>query len=177
MRYENTMPHTLDEIISDNTPIEMYRLGDRTVHVKREDLCVAQGGPPFSKMRGVYAHMLAAKQDGVTVFGAVDTTTSMAGWGVSWLAQCLGVGAVVYYPDVKANQGRTPVYQQHCAKWGATVVPMRPAKSCVLWYQARRRLAEDYTDSLLLPTGLRVTETVTACHGALQTRPPMGASN
>ena len=54
--------------LRENTPVDDYT-DEYGLWVKREDLSCREPGPPFSKTRGVFAHM--AKQDAHTI-GVLD---------------------------------------------------------------------------------------------------------
>jgi len=148
-----------------NTPVERH--GD--VWVKREDLCCPLPGPGFSKVRGLLAHMEASQAER---FGALDTSTSKAGWGLAYLAAWLRRRAVVFYPGMKAWNGEPGLYQQRAAEFGAELIPMKPGRSNVLWHQARRQLAVSDPRAEMLPNGLRLAETVTETAAELMRTPP-----
>lgn len=84
------------------TPLEDH-LAEAGLLVKREDLSCPPPGPPFSKTRGVYAHMKKRVAEGVKLFGALDTFHSQAGHAVAHAARLLGVDSVNYFPVYKAE--------------------------------------------------------------------------
>ena len=142
--------------IHNNTPIEEVHIPGsfRTIHVKREDLCC--GGPAFSKMRGVAAHLSNRPE---TFIGVLDTFHSKAGWGVSYLLEDMDKKAVVFYPVYKGDKGlRYPQFQASLC--GARIVGIDAGRSCILYHKARKMLAEYSPDSYLLPNGLKCPETV-----------------
>ena len=64
-----------------NTPIKKYKVDGHEIIVKREDLACLPPGPPFAKVRGLYPVLQKLKEKGVKIFGYMDTSISMAGWG------------------------------------------------------------------------------------------------
>jgi hypothetical protein len=68
--------------LRDNTPLEDH-LATLGLLVKREDLSCPPPGPPFSKTRGVLAHVRARYDEGVRLFGVLDTAHSQAGHAVA----------------------------------------------------------------------------------------------
>jgi hypothetical protein len=146
-----------DPLVRDGTPWEEHRASGRTVFVKREDLC-ARIGPPFSKMRGLVAFARACDE---SVLAALDSYHSQAGWALACACRALGRRAVVFYPEVKGEPGWRKS-QQEAAKEGAEIVALPATRSSVLWYQARRRLAETHPGARLIPNGLVLEESVAA---------------
>lgn len=152
------MPKLLSPPISNpmlraNTPVEDHTL-EYGLWVKREDLACPSPGPPFSKARGVYAHMLKRPEK---VFGVLDTAHSQAGWAVARAAQVLGRKCINYYPAFKANPG--PHKSQLQAKsLGAELVPLPAGRSAILFHQAKKLcLAEG---GYMFPNALKLEESI-----------------
>ena len=150
-------------MIRKNTPIETYDVRGRTVYVKREDLCTESPGPPFSKCRGLYAKLKKMQRDeGVKVVGYVETPISMAGWGVAWIAQKLGLKAVIFDPQYLHIPPNTIII--HREKWkqfNPDIIPIKAGMTCVNQHIAKRMLRKEYgKDAVMLPIGIPFRETV-----------------
>lgn len=152
-------------MILNNTPVEKVYLDDRTkVLVKREDLCTRPPAPPFSKMRGVMVHLANLKRIGIETVGYVETSISMAGWGVAWACKELGLKAVIFDPQYKEGN-ELPLHTLHRQKWRENGVnhirPIKAGMARVNWNIARKIMAAEYPNSVLLPLGVPFEETVT----------------
>lgn len=131
------------------TPVE--RLDD-WLWVKREDLC-CPGGPDFSKMRGVYAHLARRPE---TVIGVLDTYHSQAGHAVARAGKLLNKTVFNFYPSYKRDTGpRDP--QQRAYAEGAQLIPLKAGMSAVLWHQAKRTLPQE---AYMMPNGLQLRESI-----------------
>ena len=114
-----------------NTPVERHVLyhrekGEIPFYVKREDMACAPPGPPFAKIRGLSIYMQALQREGVETVGYMDTSISMAGWGIAYLAQQLGMRAVLFYPAYKGGLKRNQPMQLKMWKYfDAEIVPMQ----------------------------------------------------
>lgn len=149
-------------MIRKNTPIETYKIRGRTVYVKREDLCTEPPGPPFSKCRGLYAHLKKLKKEGVRIVGYVETPISMAGWGVAWVAQKLGMKAVIFDPQYTGSPPATiEVHREKWKQFGPDVLPIKAGMTCVNQHIARKMLKKEYgKDAVMLPIGISFNETI-----------------
>ncbi len=150
-------------MIRKNTPIETYKVQGRTVYVKREDLCTEPPGPPFSKCRGLYAKLKKMKRDdGVKVVGYVETPISMAGWGVAWVAQKLGLKAVIFDPRyVHTPPATILVHREKWKQFGPDIIPIKAGMTCVNQHIAKKILKKEYgKDAVMLPIGISFNETV-----------------
>jgi len=146
-------------LIRDNTPVEYYQIKECPVLVKREDLSAISPLPPFSKVRGVYPHMVELKKMGVDTVGYVETSISMAGIAVSVLGQKLGIKVVIFDPQYKQDN---EVLIKHRSKWkefGAELLPIKAGMAKVNWNIARK-VMKSYPNSILLPLGLPFKETI-----------------
>lgn len=142
-------------MLVENTPIEDHRTTHGLI-VKREDLCCPPPGPPFSKTRGVYAHI---KNRPEQVIGVLDTYHSQAGHAVAQACDLLGKTCVNYYPSYKKEPGpREP--QHHAMALGAQLQPLQAGRSAILFHQAKRDLARIH-DSYMMPNALKLPEMVT----------------
>jgi len=155
-----------------NTPIERHYIKDIPVYVKREDLCATNylDAPPFSKIRGLYERMSKLKKKGFNQIAYVETSISMAGWGMAWAAKKLKMKAIIFDPQYVITHKRLKmekhleVLLQHRKQWkklGAKIIPIKPGRAKVNYYAARKLLSnEKYRHcTTLLPLGLPLSET------------------
>jgi len=149
-------------MIVHGTEIESYAYKGRQYFVKREDLACTPPGPPFAKVRGLYAVMQDLKQQGVRTVGYMDTAISMAGWGIAYFAKELGMDAVIYYPRYK--DGYKYNQSVFIPKWntmGATVVALdKPQMQAINVLRAKKVFRNDYPDGVFLPNGLKLQQAV-----------------
>jgi 1-aminocyclopropane-1-carboxylate deaminase/D-cysteine desulfhydrase-like pyridoxal-dependent ACC family enzyme len=132
-------------MLTRSTPVELHN----GIWVKREDLCAVPPAPPFSKYRGVEAHI---KKRPEQVIGVLDTLHSKAGWAVAAACQALGKRCINFYPVfAREEPGTIRPYQQEAAALGAELVGMQAGMSAVLWNQARNRLHQRYPPESLMP--------------------------
>ncbi len=158
-------------MIIDNTPVEDHRQ-QYGLLVKREDLCCPPPGPPFSKTRGVYAHVKARPEQ---VIGVLDTYHSQAGHAVAQACDLLGKTCVNYYPNFKHEPGpREP--QHHAMALGAQLQPLPAGRSAVLYHQAKKDLARIH-DSYMMPNALKLPEMVSETAAEVRRTLSSGALN
>ncbi len=145
------------------TPVETYTVADRPVLVKREDLCAPPGAPPFSKIRGLFVHLTKLKAAGYQVVGYVETCISMAGWGVAWACEQLGLRAVIFDPQYKQTPAVLAYHRKQWARYPVTLIPQQAGMARVNWNIARNQLLAQYGPSaILLPLGLPLAESIEA---------------
>lgn len=148
------------ELISE-TPVEHYDYKGWKYQVKREDLCTQAPGPPFSKIRGLMPALIELKSKGIKHVGYVETSVSMAGWGVAWACRLLGIEAVIYNPVYKTAP---PILEYHREKWkeaGATIVDIKAGMAKVNYNICRNTHRDKYgSDGFVLPLGLPFPETI-----------------
>jgi hypothetical protein len=157
--------------LTTNTPVEDHR--ERWgLWVKREDLCCPSPGPPFSKMRGVMAHVTSRPEQ---VIGVLDTSHSQAGHAVAYACRELGKQCVNFFPVRKAEIARGAQYlmpnqlgrpQREAEKLGALLVGLPAGRSAVLYHQAKKNLLEVHQHTgYMMPNALKLTEMIeeTAC--------------
>lgn len=141
-----------------STPIEQIT---SELFVKREDLACPPPGPPFGKVRGLYPVLQKLKEKGVEVVSYMDTSISMAGWGVSYFAKQLRMKAVIFYPQYKEFRHNQEEYIKKWHEFGAEVIPLdKPNRQQINWYRAKKILDQKYPYSELLPQGLPFEETI-----------------
>lgn len=164
----------------EGTPVEDHtaRCG---LYVKREDLsCPA--GPPFSKTRGVYAHVKARPEK---IIGVLDTNHSQGGWAVARACKLLNKQCVLYYPVRKADRDAPIQIQQAEAEaLGAELVALQAGRSAVIYHSAKKDLATKAVSSrvnsggldvYMMPNALKLQEmiTETVAEVARTTIPPV----
>jgi 1-aminocyclopropane-1-carboxylate deaminase/D-cysteine desulfhydrase-like pyridoxal-dependent ACC family enzyme len=137
------------------TPVEDHRT-DFGLWVKREDLSSPPPGPPFSKMRGVMAHLANRPE---AVIGVLDTYHSQAGHAVAWACQTLGKQCVNFYPSFKKNEGPHAA-QLRARELGAALVPLQAGRSAVIYHRARQYLADLGSGGYMMPNALKLQESV-----------------
>lgn len=147
-----------------NTPVEWYTEPKSGIgfYVKREDMACSAPGPPFAKVRGISAYLHKLKQQGVKAVGYMDTSVSMAGWGISYFAQHLGLKAVLFFPAYKDGpRGNQKEYLEKWYQFGAHVRPLeKPSMHSININVAKRRFYEEFPQGQWLPNGLRFMETI-----------------
>jgi hypothetical protein len=137
-----------------NTPIDDH-FDQFGLMVKREDLSCPPPGPPFSKTRGVFAHIKNRPEE---VIGVLDTYHSQAGHAVAQACSLLGKTCINFYPDFKHEPGpRAP--QHHALSLGAQLQPLKAGMSAVLYNQAKAQLRLIH-DSYMMPNALKLPEMV-----------------
>jgi 1-aminocyclopropane-1-carboxylate deaminase/D-cysteine desulfhydrase-like pyridoxal-dependent ACC family enzyme len=148
-------------MIKNNTPVEKYKIDNKTVWVKREDLCTEFPAPPFSKVRGLYPHMKALQANGITTVGYIETPISMAGWGITWVAKELGMKVVIYEPQYISE---TPeIFEKHKRMWkyfGAEILKIPAGMTKVNFNVYKKEFLENYKNSVMLPLGIPCKETI-----------------
>ena len=158
------------------TPLEDH-LAEAGLLVKREDLSCPEPGPPFSKTRGVIAHMAKKVAEGVRLFGALDTYHSQAGHAVAYGARLLGVDSVNYFPVYKAERvgpdkiepnvayiglgdahARIRPPQLRSSELGARLHFLPAGRSALLYWAAKKDC--ETQGGYMMPNALKLPETV-----------------
>lgn len=152
-----------------NTPVEDH-LEQFGLLVKREDLSCLPPGPPFSKTRGVFAHIEKRPEQ---VIGVLDTYHSQAGHAVAEACKLLGKVAVNFYPVRKAEVGQPIKPQQQAAvDLGALTVPLQAGRSAILYHQAKKELealrVRGSGPSYMMPNALKLPEMITETAAEVQ---------
>jgi hypothetical protein len=140
-------------IILNDTPIEEYE----GIHVKREDLSAPPGAPPFSKIRGLVRHLEKLKKQGFIGAAYVETSVSMAGWGVAWACAHLNMKCLIFNPVYKKPIPLLEFHRGQWNRWGAELIDIPAGRAKVNYYSARKRIPKKYK---LLPLGLPLLETL-----------------
>ncbi len=135
----------------ENTPVTYHpELG---LYVKHEELCNPDG-PPFSKARGVYAHLAKRKEK---VIGVLDTSHSQGGWAVAQACKLLGKKCIEFFPVPKANPFWIGEVQRKCLELNASAIPLPAGRSAVLYHAAKKRLP---VGGYMMPNALKLPESV-----------------
>lgn len=145
-----------------DTPTEKITLQGLPIYVKREDLACPLPGPPFAKVRGLFLRLLKLRSNGVNTVGYMETSLSMATWGVSYFAKHLGMKSVVFYPKYK---GRLHGEQdKQFIKWKEFDAEVHaidnPNYQKINYHIAKKKLLEMYPDAVMLELGLPFEETI-----------------
>ncbi|MFH1528848.1 MAG: pyridoxal-phosphate dependent enzyme [Bacteroidota bacterium] len=146
-----------------DTPIEIYDVNGFDVLVKREDMACSSPGPTFSKVRGLYPHIQKLIERGVRTVGYVETSVSMAGWGVAWACKELGLTSVIFEPIYSEEREDLELLRFHKSRWqefGADIVPIQAGRAKINYYKAKKILMKNYKNSIMLPLGLPLRETI-----------------
>ena len=139
-------------MLREGTPIEHYP--QYNLWVKREDLSCPKPGPPFSKTRGVYAHIAKRPE---RIIGVLDTFHSQAGHAVARACQILGKQCINFYPVYKNLFGLQPP-QQRSQELGASLVGLPAGRSCILYHAMKKQIAE--LGGYAMPNALKLQESV-----------------
>jgi hypothetical protein len=143
-----------------NTPIEDHR-EEFGLWVKREDLSCFEPGPPFSKTRGVYAHVKSRPEK---LIGVLDTAHSQAGHAVARACQILGKDCINFYPVYKREVRDDGTHEFRPAQaaaraLGARLFPLTAGRSCILYHAAKKHVGT--LGGYLMPNALKLSESVT----------------
>lgn len=149
------MRTTAKGMLRKNTPTYDYT-EEYGFHVKREDLSCPAPGPPFSKTRGVYAHLANTPQE---VIGVLDTYHSQAGHAVARACQILGKRCLNFYPVYKATPTEIREPQKLAHQLGAELIGIPAGRSCILYHHARKYVEK--RDGYMMPNALKLRESIT----------------
>jgi hypothetical protein len=163
----STDPFAALKPIREGTPLEDH-LEEAGLLVKREDLSCPPPGPPFSKTRGVLAHIIKRYKEGARTFGALDTFHSQAGHAVAYACRLVGAQCINYFPmykaDIESRDGDTVILkshrppQQRSSELGARLFGLPAGRSAVLYHTAKRLTEAE--GGYMMPNALKLPETV-----------------
>lgn len=149
----------------DNTPVQSYEIKGRIILVKREDLSCPAPGPPFSKMRGLMTVLSQLKARGYTTIGYTETSISMAGWGVAYGCQLLGLQAVLFDPQYVETPTLLTYHRRMWKKFNPIIISVKAGMARVNFNISRKILADKYgQQSTMLPLGLPFPASVEATY-------------
>jgi hypothetical protein len=149
--------------------VEQYQVNGVEVDVKREDLCTSNHpyAPPFSKVRGLAQKLKKIADQGFEKVGYVETSVSMAGWGVAFLAPSYGLHPVIFDPQYVITEKRLKrelhlkVLQYHREMWrmfGAEIIPVKAGRFRITYNVTRKQFSGD-SKMTFLPLGLPLSDT------------------
>lgn len=144
-----------------DTPVQKYEVDGKEFFVKREDLACQPPGPPFAKVRGLLERLKFLKTQDVDTVAYMETSISMASWGISYFTSVLGMKSVIYYPKYKQGFKHEQKEQLKIAhKFGALLYPIEPPNMLKInFYKARKHFHEHYK-GVMLDLGLPFNETI-----------------
>jgi len=118
--------------------------------------------PPFAKTRGLLPYLQKLRERGTRTVAYMDTSISMAGWGLAYCAPLADLQAIVFYPRYKEGpRHNIAEHAKRCTQLGAEVRYLeRPAQMSINWYRVKNYLVDNYNDAVLLPQGLPFMETL-----------------
>lgn len=152
------------------TPVEEYRLFNRTVYVKRDDLWNnGKYGGGNAKMRGIEVHLRQMISGGIKHVAVLDSRTSRIGWGVAGLCRDLGLRCTVYYGTRQSERGAVPYFQQKAKEAGAELIEVPASRIYPMYYNARIECQK--RDVYLLPMGGQLTESLLSVAGEARSLP------
>jgi len=122
------------------TPIEEYQVGNKTIHVKRDDL---QGDgvelPPWAKLTAIEKLLKEGELDHDLPIIQLSIRASYSGWALSQLGKAAGYDIKIAYPNTR-NYPQELIDQWE--SFGAESVPIRPnVNSIVLSWM--KKLADE----------------------------------
>lgn len=166
------------------TPTIKMAVNGVPVYVKREDQYappipmtykdpVDFPPPPFAKTRGLLPYLQTLRERGVRTVAYMDTTISMASWGVAYCAPLADLHAVVIFPKHKDGfQHYVEAHAKRCTQLGAEVRYLdRPTQLSINWHRANAWVKEEYNDAKLLTQGLPFNETIYSVANEMQNIP------
>ena len=124
--------------LNHNTPLQMYQIGSREVHVKRDDL---HNGtldlPPWAKIEGI--RRLLESLDNSKPLIHLTVRGSYTGWVLSYYGKSYGHDIKIAYGNSKNYPVESLVKME---EYGAELVPLKPNMMKVL-YNRMKGLAEE----------------------------------
>ncbi|HVG19028.1 MAG TPA: pyridoxal-phosphate dependent enzyme [Blastocatellia bacterium] len=147
----------MDSLFCDHTPVEEYRVGHKTIFVKRDDLFGRWPAPPLSKLRGLRLLLETEYAGGTRLVGCWDTRISKLGQGLAaCCAEFPGMKCIVSYPTKKGE--RRPASVDQASELGAEIYPVPGSRISISYSRARKYV--EGRGGLMLPFGLECPEAV-----------------
>lgn len=144
-------------LFRESTPIEVYEVRGRPIHVKREDLYGIPPAPPLGKLRGLRRVLDRVHGEGCRLVGCWDTRISKLGQGVAAVSRDVpDLHCIVSYPRLKGGSEPDPI--RLARELGAEVFPA-PAGRVTISY-ARAREYVEARGGRMIPFGLECPEAV-----------------
>jgi len=119
--------------ININTPIEEYKIKDRSVFVKRDDL-MGDGTelPPWGKLEAIQAILKSDLIDRSKPITSLTVSGSWSGWALSQLTKEMGIEYYMSYPDAKTIPES---YKNMVEGFGAKLLPLRPNMMKIVYHE------------------------------------------
>jgi excisionase family DNA binding protein len=106
---------------------------------------------------------LVSNNPNLKYIGYVETSISMAGWGVAWACKLLGLQAVIYDPQYKETPKVLAYHRERWSEFNVIIRPIKAGMAKVNWNICRNSMRDEFGDSgVLLPLGLLFPETIEA---------------
>jgi 1-aminocyclopropane-1-carboxylate deaminase/D-cysteine desulfhydrase-like pyridoxal-dependent ACC family enzyme len=159
-----------------DTITEEYMVKNRKVFVKREDQACLPPGPPFAKVRGLLPVLERLKKEGFKNIGYMDTSVSMAGWGISYFCKKLGLNPIIFTPMYKDGYRDNQRFQiQKWQEFDAEIMYIKKPNRMMINYYKARKILFSRPNSYMLPLGLPFKETVESVNEQLAMKTPKEA--
>tara|TARA_R110000824_G_scaffold364808_1_gene553266 strand:+ start:5252 stop:6034 length:783 start_codon:yes stop_codon:yes gene_type:complete len=127
--------------INYETPIEEYKVGGKTVHIKRDDL---QGDgielPPWGKLAGIEKVLSEGGLDNSIPLVQLSIRASYSGWALAQLGKDAGFDVKIAYPNSK-NYPQEKVTQWE--SYGAESVPLRANVNSIVLSWMKKKAEEE----------------------------------
>jgi hypothetical protein len=131
-------------VLKSSTPVEVYKVHGRSVHVKRDDLIGDnQVVPPWGKMIAVGNLLKAVDIDRPLVH--LNVWGSWSGWCLSYFAREMDFEFYMAYPNQKNFSSE---YLEIVESFGGKLLPLKPNMANVLFGQMKRAAEEKHYDML-----------------------------
>jgi len=94
----------------------------------------------------------------------METSVSMAAWGISYFAKKLGMSAVIYMPHYKDGfRDEQKAQVKKWKRWGAVITPLeKPNRLSINYYRAKKMFLQEYPQGVFLEHGIPLQETITS---------------
>jgi 1-aminocyclopropane-1-carboxylate deaminase/D-cysteine desulfhydrase-like pyridoxal-dependent ACC family enzyme len=144
---------------SDETPVEAWRVGVRSIHVKRDDLFASPPAPPTAKLRGLRALLESFRTRGHRRVGCFEASRSSIGHALAAAcAHFCDMECIVVYPDFESRPKSPSILAAE--QLGAHVVPIRNNILAICQRQAAKLV--EAANALMVPFGCDCPEAVAA---------------
>lgn len=157
-----------------STPIEVHKVANQAVFVKRDDLCCEPPAPALGKLRGLDVVVSKLTASGHQTIGCWDTRVSTLGIGLAAAMRDVPGGRAVFcYPQLKHRP--IPETVRLAEALGAEIVAMRGNHVSICYARARKTV--EARGGAMLPFGLDCTEAVDAVAVEARTVPARYTAN
>uniref|UniRef100_A0A6M3KWI8 Tryptophan synthase beta chain-like PALP domain-containing protein n=1 Tax=viral metagenome TaxID=1070528 RepID=A0A6M3KWI8_9ZZZZ len=113
------------------------------------------------------------KRNGVKYVGYMETSISMAGWGICYVCDLLGLTPVIFYPKYKSGLKYNQQFQMLCwSSFNSIIIPIEsPNLQSINYYVAKKAFQGKYPGGIFLPLGLPFKGTIGAVAEEVKTTP------